>query len=70
MAISAGDIIRLLGNVTTIVEPWGILFAVLNGIVSEVSWLNSLFDCSIYYISMLPASEFLIIRSSVLRFTK
>ena len=30
------DIIRLLGRVTVIVEPAGILLAVLNGMVSDV----------------------------------
>ena len=42
MLKSVLDIIRLLGSVTVIVDPSGILLAVVNGMVSAVGYPSSL----------------------------
>ena len=62
-------IIRLLGSVTVIVDPSGILLAVVNGMVSAVGYPSSLSDYATYCSSMFPTSEFLMIKSSSFKLT-
>ena len=62
--------IRLLGNVTIMVESTGILFVVLNCIFRVIFWSSSLVSCVMESIMTSAASEFLMNKSSLFIFTK